>query len=803
MKIMLSKALVFTVIVLFIGSYIIPSTGNVVKESIGVVDDGGSFETFGHNGNIVYVDDKGVCNGYTPCYIYYIDATNGNDSWSGILPEPNSEYTDGPWKTISKVTGGSFNPGDSILFKRGEAWNNTLWLHSKGNNILLGAYGNNYLPKPVINADSAYAISLRDCNNWTIQDIMFQDGSSLAQVYVYAQTSNMSGIKLLRLDINATSNDEITTTRGIQFTHQNSGYHIDDVEIGYCNIYSAGAPQASGNIDGINIWSIRSDAYIHHNTIYDCNGDGIDVAGGDNHVVDSNKIDNVKGNGIKVHGQQYPLNEVVIRRNIVFKNCEGYGMGITIQDSTNGTVIANSVFMASEHGNYAAMHFLEPNIPGSFYGNIIKNNICYGNPIYNYGCWKVEEGIIDDFNTANTFGTNDIYTTNAKIIQMGDTGTDITYDNWQSEWLPNHAGDINKNPLFTDASNGDFHLQPTSPCIDAGTDVGLTEDFEGNPVPYGSAPDIGAYEYNSDVISGFTYTPTEPTTQDIIQFTDTSIDPDGYIESWDWDFGDGETSTLQNPVHQYADDGEYTVSLTVFDDYDNSDEISKIITVNNVPPTPYIDSISPNPANEGTTVTFIGHGEDPDGEVTTYAWESDKDGQLYAGSNPSFSIDFPSLGTHTISLMVRDDDFDWSEPVNETLIIREQGENNPPNTPSITGPVSGEAGEEYDYTFNSVDPDGNNVQFYIEWGNGNEWTEFLGSGEDITISHSWNVKNDYIIRAKAKDINGAESDWATLEISMPKNKVINPFILFLERLIEQFPILEQILQPIYNKLVNL
>ena len=42
----------------------------------------------------------------------------------------------------------------------------------------------------------------------------------------------------------------------------------------------------------------------------------------------------------------------------------------------------------------------------------------------------------------------------------------------------------------------DFHLRPGSPCIDTGTANGApTTDFDGNPRPAGSAPDIGAYEY--------------------------------------------------------------------------------------------------------------------------------------------------------------------------------------------------------------------------------------------------------------------------------------------------------------------
>ncbi len=45
-----------------------------------------------------------------------------------------------------------------------------------------------------------------------------------------------------------------------------------------------------------------------------------------------------------------------------------------------------------------------------------------------------------------------------------------------------------------------------------------------------------------------------------VQFNDTSINSP---VSWLWDFGDGTTSTLQNPLHTYATIGNYTVTLTV------------------------------------------------------------------------------------------------------------------------------------------------------------------------------------------------------------------------------------------------
>jgi len=45
-----------------------------------------------------------------------------------------------------------------------------------------------------------------------------------------------------------------------------------------------------------------------------------------------------------------------------------------------------------------------------------------------------------------------------------------------------------------------------------------------------------------------------------VNFTDLST---GSIDSWNWDFGDGSTSTQQNPSHTYDTDGTYTVSLTI------------------------------------------------------------------------------------------------------------------------------------------------------------------------------------------------------------------------------------------------
>ncbi|MCG8339018.1 MAG: S8 family serine peptidase, partial [Proteobacteria bacterium] len=63
-------------------------------------------------------------------------------------------------------------------------------------------------------------------------------------------------------------------------------------------------------------------------------------------------------------------------------------------------------------------------------------------------------------------------------------------------------------------------------------------------------------------------------------FTDTSSAPTGEsITGWLWNFGDGNTSTTQNPVHTYAAAGNYTVTLTVTDSASNTDSATNTVTV--------------------------------------------------------------------------------------------------------------------------------------------------------------------------------------------------------------------------------
>ncbi len=104
--------------------------------------------------------------------------------------------------------------------------------------------------------------------------------------------------------------------------------------------------------------------------------------------------------------------------------------------------------------------------------------------------------------------------------------------------------------------------------------------------------------------------------------------------------------------------------------------------------------------------------------------------------------------------------------------------NEPPATPTIDGPTSGKPGVEYDFTFMSIDPDGDDIFFMVSWGCCGPGQDFhtygpFESGEEAIIKKTYNEEGTFSIQAYAKDMAGAESNIATLEVTMPKNKATN------------------------------
>ena len=124
--------------------------------------------------------------------------------------------------------------------------------------------------------------------------------------------------------------------------------------------------------------------------------------------------------------------------------------------------------------------------------------------------------------------------------------------------------------------------------------------------------------------------------------------------------------------------------------------------------------------------------------------------------------------------------------------------NQPPSIPEITGPVSGTPGEEYEYTLLSNDPDGDEVFYCINWSDGTSELCFgpYSSNEEIIVSHTWEETGTYIVKVKARDYYEDESDWGTLEVTMPMNQPYNfPIMQWLmKRFPQAFPILRNLLE---------
>ena len=80
---------------------------------------------------------------------------------------------------------------------------------------------------------------------------------------------------------------------------------------------------------------------------------------------------------------------------------------------------------------------------------------------------------------------------------------------------------------------------------------------------------------NNPPVADFSYSVNDQS----VAFTDLSVDSDGSVVSWFWDFGDGKTNSSENPNHRYHGSGAYTVTLTVADDGGAGSSVSKTVTI--------------------------------------------------------------------------------------------------------------------------------------------------------------------------------------------------------------------------------
>ena len=460
---------------------------------------------------------------------YYVDQTGGNDANGG-------ESSGDAWKTIAKVNGVAFNPGDNIFFKRGETWAEELVVPSSGtsgNQIVFGAY--DYGARPIIDGGGARGNCIDvDAQDYiTIQDIEVKDSTTINL------DGNGDTLNLILKRVKSTGG----TATGIWF--DTGGGEIIDCEIG-----TAGA------------WSLvinTSGAYIIRNTNITAGLYGMLLRGSSTGTAEGCTITGVTGEfGFSIGGTGgWTLTNCVAHTcahasMVGFRlgdsathnyiDCVAYGMGGDGFDNRgDGTMICtrclayNNGTLGSENsGDGYTSHIAGGSLVLNYciaYGNTKSGVAVAGGDLTAYNCtfyanndeagvgWVSNLGIgvstVDGTVTIRNCITQghefEVYVHDTAVpgitldfdyncfydSEGGDAfhydGTDYNWADWKTQ-SGGDANSLNENPFMVAPATDNFHLQGKSPCRDVGTDVGLTEDFDEVTVPQETNPAIGAYE---------------------------------------------------------------------------------------------------------------------------------------------------------------------------------------------------------------------------------------------------------------------------------------------------------------------
>ncbi len=263
-----------------------------------------------------------------------------------------------------------------------------------------------------------------------------------------------------------------------------------------------------------------------------------------------------------------------------------------------------------------------------------------------------------------------------------------------------------------------------------GTGLANTGSFEWNTIEVGEAGNTfrvraratdpaGAFHefvteeftiINNAPTADFDFTPSPATRRDKVKFVDKSTD-DGRIVAWHWEFGDETTSDAQDPEHQYAQKGEFEITLTVTDNGGLTGTATKTIEVRNAAPIAAFSFTSP--ARTGEAVKFTNESTD-DGEIVTCLWQFG-DGSTSDQWSPEHV--YSSTGTFAVKLTVIDDDNVASSITHEIEIV-----NAPPQAAFSFTPASPTVETIVKFTDESID-DGEIVAWHWEFGDGAESSE--------------------------------------------------------------------------------
>ena len=425
---------------------------------------------------------------------YYVDNSTGNDSNNGT--SPNSA-----WKTLAYVSLQYFNPGDSILLKRGEVFSTSLKILSSGTQTLpitVSAYGNNSAKPKIDVADSSAIYGLHiDFQSYVTFEHIEVTGNSRYGIWIVGGTNNI----IQDCHVHHISVDK--EWHGIMLNQTTANLKILRNEISHCGLEG---------IYGSSVDIEIAHNYIHHINLFGTVGDCIQL---DlkakrfhihNNIFDRSMTTGGKG-AVVCSDTSSVLNGVFEYNTVICAPGDNFGFSAP----GLGSVVRYNTFKGDTTSQFAIKgpHLIHHNIFDTYqsafdfniassqykvYNNIFKNISNY--IVFIPGSNSGDRYVDYEFKNNISDNTNFSVTSNGLAIRSHNIYTEGTTSDPYSMVV---------DPMFV--AEDDYHLKSSSPAINRGTPVGLSFDFEGNPID-NDTTSIGIYEYTGPLDSVTTDYPT-------------------------------------------------------------------------------------------------------------------------------------------------------------------------------------------------------------------------------------------------------------------------------------------------------
>jgi PKD repeat protein len=268
---------------------------------------------------------------------------------------------------------------------------------------------------------------------------------------------------------------------------------------------------------------------------------------------------------------------------------------------------------------------------------------------------------------------------------------------------------------------------------------------------------------NVPPVARFDYDPINPFVGDVVTFKSQSFDSDGVVVLEQWFINNQLVASFneQNSVfeREFKVPGSYNVKLKVVDDDGATDEITKVVVVQesvpeNIPP---ISKFIFNPSSPfvGDVVTFISESYDPDGVVVLEQWFINN--KLVASFNEegsSFDRTFTAPGSYTVRLRVTDNDGATRDSIKFVSVSEFIPENILPVANFIYSPQNPTACDVVSFTSTSFDSDGFIVN--ERWFIGN--TLVHEGVNETSFEHTFTSPGTFRVSIIVTDNDGATSE---------------------------------------------